>query len=554
MRINLDVYEKPIKGYTIKDFKEGSVKICEKIITLNIDKYPKRERLFDIEKNWYDTKPIVIINNYKGNNTEPSSLVNRTTINKDQSSHNNLFKDYTFKNSYSFIKDLYYKLWYLFNFNWNSRIYIQYFILILLFVTNIMIIINNLFIGNNLIIDHIVEIFGITSTEKNVVSPENFIEHDNNIVEDNYNKDYSLIQHKHNDKDSCNHNDSFVRSKQELVLRRKFIKKYFCMLDFTNNNKMKYYPSLFQKYTIPTVIDIPYNYKGSKVDTNIFVFIDNSSLISNDDISSNDDMSDVKSVTTAIYNPSSPKIHEYFIFNKDLYIEPGKGANNTQSIFLDNLKSEIDKTENIELSKYDIETNNIKNQIVEYKSIILENNSTIQALNNEIIKDNKTIDDIMTKSQLKDEKIKILSETVTNITENLTSIQKDLLSVNQEKNYINLELKECKNKLSNTISKLDFANKDVDMLNKQNLELEEYCASLNKKIEDYDSIYNEIDKLKDEKTPLINQIESYKNKIESLEKHIKTQHNIHIEYEIEYNKVCNELEVVRSELNEYRSR
>nr|ABR20837.1 DNA polymerase [Fusarium proliferatum] len=56
---NMEVYESAIKTTAKRDYTRGSVNIDSKKVTLNIDKYTKRERIF-INKSWVNSKPIWI--------------------------------------------------------------------------------------------------------------------------------------------------------------------------------------------------------------------------------------------------------------------------------------------------------------------------------------------------------------------------------------------------------------------------------------------------------------------------------------------------------------
>ena len=51
------------KSNTITNYTKGSILIEEKEIVLNYDSYTKREKLYNDEKIWIDTKPLVVKNN-----------------------------------------------------------------------------------------------------------------------------------------------------------------------------------------------------------------------------------------------------------------------------------------------------------------------------------------------------------------------------------------------------------------------------------------------------------------------------------------------------------
>nr|ADO51614.1 dnapol [Moniliophthora roreri] len=56
------------KFNTITKYDKGSVSIEKKEVTLNYDSYRKREKLYNVQGNWIDTKPLLISDNNNNNN------------------------------------------------------------------------------------------------------------------------------------------------------------------------------------------------------------------------------------------------------------------------------------------------------------------------------------------------------------------------------------------------------------------------------------------------------------------------------------------------------
>jgi hypothetical protein len=52
------------KSNTITDYTKGSVLIEEKEVNLNFDSYTKRQKLYNDEGTWIDTKPLETNNNF----------------------------------------------------------------------------------------------------------------------------------------------------------------------------------------------------------------------------------------------------------------------------------------------------------------------------------------------------------------------------------------------------------------------------------------------------------------------------------------------------------
>ena len=70
--LNEDHYIKMLNGFEVQDairpqsskfYEEGYVKIWDKGITLNPNSYTKRTKIFDSDKHWVDTKPLVLESN-----------------------------------------------------------------------------------------------------------------------------------------------------------------------------------------------------------------------------------------------------------------------------------------------------------------------------------------------------------------------------------------------------------------------------------------------------------------------------------------------------------